>query len=61
MLGILTELRDNPVERGSLVVQRLALLPNALLPSAKGPEVLNSLRNDVSIQTKGNPPCGKTY
>ena len=41
------ELGDDAVELGALVVQGLARLADALLTSAKRPEVLGALRGDV--------------
>jgi len=51
------ELRDNPVEDRSLVVQRLARFAHALLASAQRPEVLHSFWNDVSKQPHYNSTC----
>lgn len=44
------ELRDDTVEDGALVAQRLARLAVALLASAQSPEVLNSLGDDITKQ-----------
>ena len=46
------KVRNNSVEDGTLVVKGLAGLADALLTSAQGTEVLNGLRNSLTVTRK---------
>ena len=51
------EIRDDSVEFAALICQLLPFLSHTLLPSTQSSEVLDCLRNDVSVQAKGNAAC----
>ena len=53
------EVRDDAVELGALVVERLAALAHALLARAERAEVLHRLRHDVAVQAHHHPAGGR--
>lgn len=52
------ELLDDSVESATLVVQRLAVLAQALLARAQGAEVLGRLGDDIVVQLEGDAALG---
>jgi len=52
------ELLDDPVERGTLVAQRLARLTYTFLARAESPEVLGCLGNDGGVELEDDTACG---
>ena len=50
------EVRDDAVELGALVVQRLALLAHALLPGAKRAEVLHGEGDGITVEPHRDAP-----
>jgi len=52
------EVRDDAVELGALVVERLAGFTDTLLARAEGPEVLDRLGHDVAVQAHDDAARG---
>ena len=53
------EVRDDAVELGALVVERLAALAHALLARAQGSKVLDGLRHDVAVEAHDDAARGR--
>ena len=53
------EVRDDAVELGALVVERLAALAHALLARAERAEVLDRLGHDVAVQAHDDAARGR--
>ena len=53
------EVRDDAVELGALVVERLAGFTDTLLARAEGPEVLDRLGHDVAVQAHDDAARGR--
>ena len=53
------EVRDDAVELGALVVERLSALAHALLARAERAEVLDSLGHDVAVQAHDDAARGR--
>ena len=52
------ELRDDAVETGAFVVQRLAAAPDAFLAGAEGAEILGGAGSGVGVELHHDPAGG---